>query len=47
MALQIRRGTDSQRQGITPAEGELIYTTDTYKLYIGDGSTQCGMEVSG
>ena len=47
MALQIRRGTDSQRQGITPAEGELIYTTDTDKLYIGDGSTQGGIEVSG
>ena len=47
MALQIRRGTDSQRQGITPAEGELIYTTDTDKLYIGDGSTAGGIEVSG
>ena len=47
MALQIRRGTNSQRLGITPAEGELIYTTDTDKLFIGDGSTAGGLEVSG
>jgi len=35
MALQIRRGTDAERQGITPVEGELIYTTDTNQLYVG------------
>jgi len=29
MALQIRRGTDAQRQGITPLARELIFTTDT------------------
>jgi len=42
MALQIRRGTDAQRLTITPAEGELIYTTDTKLLYVGDGSTAGG-----
>lgn len=35
MALQIRRGTDAERQGITPKEGELIYVTDTNRLYVG------------
>ena len=45
MALQIRRGTDSQRQGITPKAGEPIFTTDTKKLYIGDGSTAGGIVV--
>ena len=41
MALRLRRGTDSERALITPADGELIYTTDTKRLYIGDG-TQAG-----
>ena len=43
MALQIRRGTDAQRQGITPKAGEPIFTTDTNKLYIGDGTTAGGL----
>ena len=47
MSLRIRRGTDAQRTnpGITPDQGELIYTTDTKKLYIGDGSTLGGVNV--
>lgn len=45
MALQIRRGTDAERQGITPLAGELIYTTDTKKLYVGDGITAGGNQV--
>ena len=45
MALQIRRGTDAQRQGITPLAGELIFTTDTKKLFVGDGSTVGGNQV--
>lgn len=53
--VQIRRGTNAQRQtmdgvGSNPAKplaGELIYTTDTKDLYIGDGSTTGGNLVSG
>ena len=45
MALKLRRGTDSQRALITPADGELIYTTDTKKLFVGDGTTQGGNPV--
>ena len=45
MALKLRRGTDSQRGLITPADGELIYTTDTKKLFIGDGATAGGNPV--
>ena len=46
MPLQIRRGTDAERQGsFTPAEGELIYTTDTKKLYVGDGITPGGVAI--
>lgn len=45
MALKIRRGTNAQRLLITPAEGELIYTTDTKKLFTGDGVTPGGIAV--
>tara|TARA_B100000780_G_scaffold258341_1_gene208642 strand:+ start:589 stop:1992 length:1404 start_codon:yes stop_codon:yes gene_type:complete len=47
MALRLRRGTNAERQLITPAQGELIYTTDTKALYIGDGSTAGGIVVQG
>lgn len=42
MALQVRRGTNAERLGITPLEGELIYVTDTKQLYVGDGTTAGG-----
>lgn len=45
MSLKLRRGTNAQRIVITPAEGELIYTTDTKKLYVGDGLTAGGVAV--
>ena len=45
MALQIRRGTDAERGGITPLAGELVFTTDTKKLFVGDGSTVGGVQV--
>ena len=43
MALKLRRGTEANRTSITPAEGELIYITDTKKLYSGDGTTAGGV----
>ena len=46
MALQIRRGTESLRTTINPAQGEIIYTTDTKKMYIGDGITAGGTPVT-
>jgi len=51
MALRLRRGTNADRlllDGLTnplPAEGELLYTTDTKKLFVGDGTTTGGVEV--
>jgi len=45
MALQIRRGTDTSRQSVTPAEGELVYATDTKRVYVGDGVTAGGVAV--
>ena len=47
MSLRLRRGTDSTRTSITPVQGEPIYTTDTKKLYIGDGTTAGGIEIGG
>jgi hypothetical protein len=47
MALQLRRGLDAARSAITPVEGELLYTTDTKKVYIGDGTTAGGNAVGG
>lgn len=45
MALQIRRGTNSARLEITPSEGELLYTTDTKQVYVGDGTTAGGVSI--
>lgn len=42
MALRIRRGTNAERLTITPENGELIYTTDTKALYVGDSTTVGG-----
>ena len=47
MALKLRRGTEANRTDITPAVGELIYVTDTQKIYVGDGSTPGGNQVTG
>ena len=49
MALQIRRGTDAERLALSgasaPLAGELLFTTDTKKLFVGDGSTAGGVAV--
>jgi hypothetical protein len=46
MALQLRRGLEADRLGITPAVGEPIIT-EQLKLYIGDGTTPGGNLISG
>lgn len=45
--IQIKRGNESNRLSVTPAEGELLYTKDTNRLYVGDGNTAGGKELSG
>lgn len=47
MALKLRRGTDLERQSVIFEEGELIYTTDTKELWVGDGQTLGGILVAG
>jgi hypothetical protein len=46
MAFRIRQGLEAARGTIVPALGEPLWTTDTNKLYIGDGSTAGGVPVS-
>ena len=42
LKLLVRRGTDVDRQLITLDQGELGYTTDSKRLFVGDGSTLGG-----
>ncbi len=45
--IQIKRGLESARTGVTPAVGEFIWTTDAQELWIGDNSTAGGVKVTG
>lgn len=51
MSLRIRRGTNSERLGVSPtpgitfAQGEIVWVTDTKKVYIGDGATVGGKNI--
>lgn len=40
--FKLRRGTDDQRKSVVFEEGEMIYTTDTKKVYVGDGRLSGG-----
>jgi hypothetical protein len=41
--LQHRRAASAARVLVTPADGEFFVDTDTYYVYIGDGSTAGGV----
>ena len=43
--LKIRRGTDTQRKSVTLEQGELGYTIDTRRVFIGDGVSLGGNSV--
>jgi hypothetical protein len=45
MALQIRRGPNAQRATTLLQTGEISWTTDTKKLYVGDGVTTGGVNI--
>lgn len=45
MSLRIRRGTEAQRPGATFDLGEIVWTTDTNKLYVGDGVNLGGKNI--
>ena len=45
MSLRIRRGTETQRNAALFDLGEIVYTTDTKQVFIGDGVTPGGKNV--
>ena len=45
LSVQLRRGTAAQNSTFTGSVGELIYTTDTKKLFVHDGTTVGGVEI--
>jgi hypothetical protein len=49
MPLQIRRGTAAERDALSAplVIGELLYTTDTGRLYIGDGTALGSADIQG
>lgn len=47
LKLLVRRGMDVDRKNIVLSEGELGYTTDTKRLYVGDGQTKGGIVIGG
>lgn len=44
--LKLRRGSDAQRKTIVLDQGEMGYTIDTKRVFVGDGSTLGGIPVS-
>lgn len=44
---QTRRGTLTQIQNYVAAEGEIIYSTSTQQIFVGDGVTPGGVAITG
>ena len=45
LQVQLRRGTAAQNASFTGRPGEVIYTTDTKRLFVHDGTTAGGTEI--
>lgn len=43
---QSRRGTLTQVNNYVPAEGEIIFATDTLQVFVGDGETPGGHPIT-
>ena len=46
VTIKLRRGLESNRLGVVFESGEIIFTTDEGKLYVGDGVTAGGNEIN-
>lgn len=42
LKLLVRRGVDADRKNVILSEGELGYTEDSKRLFVGDGTTVGG-----
>ena len=47
LKLLVRRGSDQERRNVILSQGELGFTTDTKRVYVGDGQTLGGIAVGG
>jgi hypothetical protein len=47
MSLQIRRDTEENLSAITPLPGEPLWSTDSQKLFVGNGLVAGGIEIGG
>jgi len=45
MAIQLQRILESQRSSIVPLQGQLLFATDSKRIYVGDGATLGGIGV--
>ena len=45
--LQLPYLTTAQRTALTPIDKDILYDTDLHKIFIGDGSTVGGLDISG
>ncbi len=45
MSLILRQGLDADRQSIVFEDGELVWTIDTQRLFVGDGVTPGGLDI--
>lgn len=45
--IQVKRGLNTNRTSVTPSSGEMLWTTDTKNLYVGDGTTAGGVFIGG
>ena len=45
LKLVIRRGSNEERKLVIPSKGELIYTVDSRRVFVGDGTTYGGYVV--
>lgn len=45
LKLLLRRGSNEERKLVKPSKGELIYTVDSRRVFVGDGSTYGGYVV--
>lgn len=43
--IQIKRGPEASRTNYTPRSGEMLWTTDGNKLFVGDGATAGGIDI--
>jgi len=45
LKLVIRRGSNEERKLVIPSKSELIYTVDSRRVFVGDGTTYGGYVV--